>query len=236
MGIYVTHEMDGRLRIAKFPQKADRMNTVLWEAVALRLAAEAGIQVPIWSLHSVRKKAVLLLDRFDRSVGMRIPFLSAMSMLTANDNEAHSYMEIADTLRRHGAAPAEDLPQLWRRIVFNVLITNTDDHLRNHGFLYAGSEGWRLSPAYDLNPVVGPRVLSLAVDADDRTASLESALSVAEYFELTARNARKVAAEIGRAAAKWRKEAKRVAIGKGELEEMAPAFEHRESRQVLALT
>jgi len=144
------------------------MNTVLWEAVALRLAAEAGIQVPIWSLHSLRKKAVLLLDRFDRSVGMRIPFLSAMSMLTANDNEAHSYMEIADTLRRHGAAPAEDLPQLWRRIVFNVLITNTDDHLRNHAFLYAGSEGWRLSPAYDLNPVVGPRVLSLAVDADDR--------------------------------------------------------------------
>jgi len=228
-------DKDGRLRIAKFPQNADRMNTVLWEAVALRLAAEAGIQVPIWSLHSVRKKSVLLLDRFDRSVGTRIPFLSAMSMLAANDNEAHSYMEIADTLRRHGAAPAEDLPQLWRRMVFNVLITNTDDHLRNHGFLYAGSEGWRLSPAYDLNPVVGPRVLSLAVDADDRTASLESALSVAEYFELTARNARKVAAEIGRATAKWRKEAKRVAIGKGEIEEMTPAFEHGESRQALAL-
>ena len=100
-------------------------------------------------------------------------------MLGANDNEMRSYLEIADALRRYGAAAKEDLAQLWRRIVFNVLVSNTDDHLRNHAFLYGGHEGWRLSPAYDLNPVpvdIRPRVLSSAIDLDDPTASIELAL------------------------------------------------------------
>ena len=105
---------------------------------------------------------MILIRRFDRVGGQRIPFLSAMSMLGANDNEMHSYLEIADALRLYGAVAKEDLAQLWRRIVFNVLVSNTDDHLRNHGFLYGGHEGWRLSPAYDLNPFpvdIRPRVL-----------------------------------------------------------------------------
>src|SRR5437879_10812943 len=108
-----------------------------------------------------------------------------MSMLGARDREAHSYLEIADALRQHGAAPKADMQALWRRIVFNILISNTDDHLRNHGFLWAGQAGWRLSPAYDLNPVpidIKPRILSTAIDLDNRAASLELAFEVAGYF------------------------------------------------------
>ena len=109
--------------------------------------------MPEWRLETVADKPVLLLRRFDREGSARVPFLSAMSMLDARDNEARSYLEFVDVLRQHGAAPKEDMRALWRRIVFSILISNTDDHLRNHGFLWTGSAGWRLSPAYDLNPV-----------------------------------------------------------------------------------
>ena len=101
-----------------------------------------------------------------------------MSMLGASDNELRSYLELVDALRQYGAAPKEDMRALWRRIVFSILISNTDDHLRNHGFLYAGPDGWRLAPAYDLNPVptdIKPRVLTTAIDLEDGTASLERA-------------------------------------------------------------
>src|SRR5882672_12235136 len=114
-------------------------------------------------------------------------------MLDAADNDQRSYLEIADALRRYGAKPDEDCSELWRRIVFNILISNTDDHLRNHGFLYDPAGGWRLAPAYDLNPVpvdVKPRVLSLAIDEEDGTASLDIALSVAKHFGLKADRAR----------------------------------------------
>jgi len=145
-------EKDGHLAIAKFPRKDDEINTVVWEAVALTLAKKAGITVPEGRVETVSNKPVLLLRRFDREGRRRIPFLSAMNMLGSKDNETRSYLEIVDALRQHGAAPKADMEALWRRLVFNILISNTDDHLRNHGFLYAGQEGWRLSPAYDLNP------------------------------------------------------------------------------------
>src|SRR5207253_249382 len=143
--------------------------------------------VPAARLETVANKSVLLLRRFDRDGAWRIPFLSAMSMLGASDNETRSYMEIVDALRQHGAAPKEDMEELWRRLVFNILISNTDDHLRNHGFLYAGHAGWRLSPAYDLNPIpvdIKPRILTTAINEDDNTASLALAMEVAEYFDL----------------------------------------------------
>src|SRR5713226_6510536 len=197
-------DRDGHLAIAKFPNKGDEINTVLWEAVALTLAAKAGITIPVWRLETVAEKPVLLLRRFDREQGMRVPFVSAMSMLEAKDNEARSYLEFVDVLRQHGASPKEDMHDLWRRIVFSILISNTDDHLRNHGFLWAGPAGWRLSPAYDLNPVpadIKPRVLSTAIDLDNRAASLELAFEVAGYFGVSEREARKIAAEVGRAAA-----------------------------------
>ena len=201
-------DRDGHLSIAKFPNKGDEVNTVLWEAVALTLAAKAGIPVPAWRLETVADKPVLLLRRFDREQGMRVPFLSAMSMLDAKDNEARSYLEFVDVLRQHGAAPKQDMHALWRRIVFSILISNTDDHLRNHGFLWAGPAGWRLSPAYDLNPVptdIKPRVLTTAIDLDDGTASLKLAMEVARYFELAQQEARHIAAQAGQAVGSWKR-------------------------------
>ena len=224
-------EKDGRLAIAKFPRKDDETNTVLWEAVALALAKKSGITVPENRVEIVADKPVLLLRRFDRDGNRRIPFLSAMSMLGSKDNETRSYLEIVDALRQHGAAPKADMEALWRRLVFNILISNTDDHLRNHGFLYAGQDGWRLSPAYDLNPVptdIKARILSTAINEDDNTASLPLAMDVAEYFELDADRAREIAAEVGKAVLKWRDVAARQGLTRGEADRMASAFEHED--------
>ena len=231
-------DRDGQLAIAKFPNKADEVKTVLWEAVALTLAAKAGISVPVWRIENVGKKPVLLLKRFDRDGGMRLPFLSAMSMLGAKDNEAHSYLEFVDVLRQHGAAAKEDMHALWRRIVFSILISNTDDHLRNHGFLWVGPAGWRLSPAYDLNPVptdIKPRVLTTSIDLEDGTASLKLALRVASYFELAADEAHVIAAQVGHAVATWRKEAGKLGLTVSETDRMASAFEHDDLKASLAL-
>ena len=224
-------EKDGHLAIAKFPRRDDEINTVAWEAVALTLARKAGIAVPAARVETVANKPVLLLRRFDRDGARRIPFLSAMSMLGARDNETRSYLEIVDALRQHGAAPKEDMHELWRRLVFNILISNTDDHLRNHGFLYEGPNGWRLSPAYDLNPVptdIKPRILSTAINEDDNTASLALAMEVAGYFELDADKAREIAAQVGKAVSKWRDVAARHGLTKPEINRMASAFEHQD--------
>jgi serine/threonine-protein kinase HipA len=222
-------EKDGHLAIAKFPRKDDEINTVLWEAVALKLAKKAGIAVSAGRVETVAKKPVLLVRRFDRDGARRIPFLSAMSMLGSKDNETRSYLEIVDALRQHGAAPKEDMEALWRRLVFNILISNTDDHLRNHGFLYQGPEGWRLSPAYDLNPVptdIKPRILATAINEEDNTASLAMAMEVAGYFEVDAGKAREIAAQVGRVVSRWRDEASRHGLSKPEIDRMASAFEH----------
>jgi serine/threonine-protein kinase HipA len=209
----------------------------VWEAIALALAAKAGIPVPESRVEMVSGKPVILLRRFDREKNVRILFLSAMSMLGAKDRETRSYLEIVDALRQHGAAAKEDMEQLWRRIVFSILISNTDDHLRNHGFLYAGQAGWRLSPAYDLNPVpvdVKPRILTTAINEDDGTASLDLAMSVAEYFELEQHKAKAIAAQVGKAVSIWRDVAAKHGIGKGEIDRMASAFEHDDLKTALA--
>lgn len=231
-------DRDGSLAIAKFPSKADEFNAVMWEAVALTLAAKAGIVVPAWRIETVADRPVLLLRRFDRDGANRLPFLSAMSMLGARDNEPRSYPEFVDILRQHGAAPKEDMHALWRRIVFSVLISNTDDHLRNHGFLWTSPAGWRLSPAYDLNPVptdIKPRILTTAIDLEDGTASLNLALKVASYFDLSQREAHAIAAQAGHAVATWRREAGRVGIGAREIDRMASSFEHDDLKAALAI-
>jgi len=221
----------GHLAIAKFPRRDDEINTVAWEAVALALAKKSGIAVPVGRVEVVANKPVLLLRRFDRDGKRRIPFLSAMSMLGARDNETRSYLEIADAVRQHGAPPKVDMEALWRRIVFNILISNTDDHLRNHGFLYEGQQGWRLSPAYDMNPVpvdIKPRILSTAINEDDGTASLALAMEVAGYFGLTPSAAAVIAAQVGKAVSKWREEAVRQGLTKAEIDRMASAFGHED--------
>jgi serine/threonine-protein kinase HipA len=191
-----------------------------------------------WHGGRVADKSVLLLRRFDREGGMRVPFLSAMSMLDAKDREAHSYLEFVDILRQHGATPKADMHALWRRIVFSILISNTDDHLRNHGFLWSGTAGWQLSPAYDLNPMptdIKPRILTTAIDFDDGTASLELAFQVAGYFELSDKEARQIVWQVGHAVATWRQEAKKIGLTPAEIDRMASAFEHKdlEAAQVI---
>jgi len=230
-------DRDAHLAIAKFPNQGDEVNTVLWEAVALTLATKAGILVPAWRLETVTEKPVLLLRRFDREQGTRLPFLSAMSMLDAKDNETRSYLEFVDILRQHGAAPKEDMHALWRRIVFSIMISNTDDHLRNHGFLWAGPAGWRLSPAYDLNPVptdIKPRILTTAINLDDGTASLKLALEVATYFELGPEESRHIASQVGQTVSMWRAVAARLGLSASEIDRMASAFEHEDLKAALA--
>ena len=222
-------DRDGSLAIAKFPQRNDELDIELWEAVALTLAKCAGITIPEWRLERISGKPVLLMRRFDRSGQLRVPFLSAMSMLGARDHETRSYLEIADALRQYGSHPDADSRELWRRIVFNVLASNTDDHLRNHGFLYEGGTGWRLAPAYDLNPVpaeLKPRVLSTAITFDSADASLELALTVAAEFGLKLPEAKQIAAEVGEAVSKWRQTAKQLGIPENAISKMESAFEH----------
>lgn len=231
-------DKDGHLSIAKFPRKDDDLDTIGWEAVALTLATKAGIKVPEWRLETVGKQRILLSRRFDRKNNFRIPFLSAMSVLEAKDNDMHSYLEIADAIRRMSAEPKQDLEALWRRMVFNVLISNVDDHLRNHAFLYSGFSGWRLSPAYDLNPTptdIKPRILSTAIDLVDPSASLDLAADVAHYFGLENTEARKIMKEVGAATALWKKEAIKLKIKKEEIDRMASAFEHDDLQQAIQI-
>jgi serine/threonine-protein kinase HipA len=226
-------DRDGSLAIAKFPQHGDLLPVNRWEAVALTLAAKAGISTPEWHIEDFAKRAVLLLRRFDRVGEQRIPFLSAMSLLDAEDNDQRSYLEIADALRQYGARPEQDCTQLWRRIVLGILISNTDDHLRNHGFLYDAAGGWRLAPAYDLNPVpldIKPRVLTTAIDEIDGTGSLELAFGVAEHFGIKPNAARSIATEVRAAVANWDAAAKALGLSRDEIDRMASAFEYEEPK------
>ena len=222
-------DRQGQLSIAKFPQTDDAYPVMQWEAVALDLARRAGIEVPTWRLEQVAERTALLLRRFDRDGDTRIPFLSAMSMLGAADNEDHSYLEIVDALRQFGSQPERDCAQLWRRIVFNILISNTDDHLRNHGFLFDGAGGWRLSPAYDMNPTpldVKARILSLAIDEADDTASLDVALGMARQCGLNLPAANEIIAEVQLAVSQWRACAASNGVTVRDIVRMASAFEH----------
>jgi len=229
-------DTDNNLTIAKFPNKNDEYDRVTWEAVALALARKAGIIVPDMRLETIAGRNVLLLRRFDRRGSCRIPFLSGMSMIGSNDNDVRSYLELVDALRKYGANTSRDLHELWSRIVFTVLISNVDDHMRNHGFLYSGYEGWHLSPAYDLNPTpidISPRTLSTTIGLDDPSASIELAYEVCEYFGISLNQARETANKIGHVVATWRNEARRFGLSKQEMDRMATAFEHEDIEVVL---
>jgi serine/threonine-protein kinase HipA len=192
------------------------------------------VEVPHWRLDLVLKKPVLVLRRFDRRGrgGLaRVPVQSALTALAASDHEVHGYVEVAEALRRDGAEVMRDLRQLWRRMVFNVLVSNTDDHLRNHAFL-RDRRGWRLAPAYDLNPTpvdVRPRVQVLTIGTAEGESSLEETFAVAVAFGIaTPDEARTIAAEVGHAVARWRQVAATLGIKPREAERMASAFEHED--------
>lgn len=230
-------ERDGSLALAKFPRERDEWEVPRWEAVALSLARRAGVRVAGFRLEEAAGRAVVVLRRFDRDGDRRIPFLSAMTMVRAGDGERRAYTDLADAIRRQGADPRGDLAELWRRIVFTVLISNSDDHLRNHGFLRAPG-GWRLSPAYDLNPTpadAGGRDLATAIRAGDSRASLDAALETAGYYGLDGRRAREIVGEVASAVDGWREEAARFGIPRREQERLASAFEHAEGREASAV-
>ena len=229
-------DKDGHLVIAKFPKNDDGFNVVAWESVALTLAEKSGIKTAQWRSENVLGKPVLLLRRFDRQEGQRIPFLSAMSMLGAKDNDSRSYLEIADAITQHGASPNSDLEELWRRIIFTVLISNTDDHLRNHGFLYERHKGWRLSPAYDVNPTpieMKPRLLSTSIDYDNSTASIDLALCVIDGFRINKSRALEIVKEVALGVSEWRNVATQFGLSKKESDRMASAFEHEDLKKAL---
>ena len=227
-----------RLSIAKFPKETDEYSIELWEYVALTLAKRASIRTPEFELIRVADRAAMLSRRFDRSASSRVPFLSALSMLSLKDGERGSYPELVDALSLHGARAKEDARELYRRMVLNVLISNVDDHLRNHGFLWVGREGWRLSPVYDLNPVptdVRPRILTTNISLDDGTCDLNLVLSVAEYFSLGLADAKEIAKDVAKVTSTWMEVAAAAGASQAEIRRMASAFEHSDLSRALAL-
>ena len=231
-------DQQGNLCIAKFPRKDDSFQVVEWEAVGLTLAEKAGLRVPVWFLEKIGEAPVIILQKFDREGDIRIPFLSAMSMIGAADNEQRSYLEIAASLIEYGSRPSEDLEELWRRIIFTILISNTDDHMRNHGFLYEKQQGWRLSPLYDVNPTSQeekPRILSTCIDYEDSTASLDTAMSVVKEFRIEKERAEEIVKEVAQAVSQWEGVAQSFGIKKRERERMSSAFCHSDMDKSLSM-
>jgi serine/threonine-protein kinase HipA len=231
-------DQHGRLAIAKFPKETDDYSIEVWEAVALRLAASAGIRTPDHDLVRIAEKPVLISRRFDRQGGTRVPFLSALSMMGLKDGDRGSYPELVDVLTQHGARAAADAEELYRRMIFNILISNVDDHLRNHGFLWIGRGGWTLSPAYDLNPTptdVRQRILTTNISLDEATCDLELAKSVAEYFGIASARATAIIKQVAVATARWRDVAAACDARPGEIRRMESAFEHADLARALAL-
>lgn len=215
----------GALWIAKFPSGYDDRDNAAWEYLAYLLAREAGIAMSECRLDQYQSPfRTFLTKRFDRVGGQRIHFSSAMTQLKYHDGEVGaSYLELAEFLTNQGSRTAEDLAQLWRRIIFNIAISNVDDHLRNHGFLHDG-QGWRLSPAYDLNPTPMATGLSLNIDDKSNELSYDLAFDVAEFFRLTESRAENIFLEVLSAVGAWRAVADGLRIPRSEQESMKSAF------------
>lgn len=229
----------GRVAIAKFPSsKYDEWDMVAWEGVALDLARQAGIRVPPSEVIRVADRNVLVVDRFDREGDRRIGYVSAITMLETSDGEQGSYLDIASAIEQQSPQATDDLHELWRRVAFSILISNTDDHLRNHGFLHAGGTGWSLSPAFDLNPDPQPGLkhLRTAIDGSETAASVRILMSVAPLFRLNERAAARVLGEVLTATRRWRSAAVAYDVPRTEVDHMAWAFEHAETEVAQDIT
>ncbi|RJW79164.1 type II toxin-antitoxin system HipA family toxin [Subdoligranulum sp. OF01-18] len=220
---------DGALWIAKFPSKHDEYNSGAWEKVVHDLAGLCGLTVPESKLETFSKTgSTFLVKRFDRIGKKRIHFASAMTLLGKTDGasaaDGTSYLDLAAYIRANGAEPKKDLAELWKRIVFNMAVSNTDDHLRNHGFILT-TTGWRLSPLFDVNPVPSGDSLSLNVSEYDNSIDVQLAIEVSGYFGLTKKEALKSSADIcGTVKQNWVKLAERYGFSRGAIEYMRPAF------------
>ena len=228
----------GRLMIAKFPRETDKHSFEAWEDVAMRLAKDAGIEVPEHLLQEVDGKKVFLSYRFDRNGEKRIPFLSAMSMIESWHMKQSSYLDIVNAIRTHGVRSKADIEQLYRRMAFNVLISNVDDHMRNHAFLLHSPSGWVLSPAYDLNPTptsLKPRFLSTNINFTNNFCSIELVLETADDFGLKLQRAKEIVRQVAESTRNWRKVANKVKRPKNEIGTMASAFEHEDLERAIRL-
>lgn len=228
-------DKDDHLWIAKFPSGNDENDIGAWEMVIYKLAKKAKIIIPeakaakFYSQHHT-----FLSKRFDRTnLGERIHFASAMTLLQRSDGDdasnGASYLELAEFIMQQGGEPTQDLEQLWRRIVFFICISNVDDHLRNHGYILQ-TNGWKLSPAFDLNPNANGDGLKLNISESDNSQDLSLAQEVAEYFRIKPKKADEIIDEVVKAAKHWKKEASHMGISVSEKNRMARAFRIADER------
>jgi serine/threonine-protein kinase HipA len=223
-------DTDKSLWIAKFPSKSDTIDKAAWEYLAYELAIQAGIDMAPCRIEKIMGNYnTFFTKRFDRENGERIHFASAMTM-TGNNEETikdnhPSYLEIAEFISNYGVSIEKNLHQLWRRIVFNISISNTDDHLRNHGFILT-NEGWILSPAYDLNPSIDKDGLSLNIDMYNNDLDFELAKSVGEYFRLNEKQMNTIINEVSSVVSKWKEIANKIGISRSEQQLMEKAFKY----------
>ena len=221
-------DQEGNLWIAKFPSRMDDKDIGAWEMVVNELAQKAGLNISQGMIQRLNNRYhIYLTKRFDRTEkGGRIHFASAMTLLGYADGERSagaSYLELVEFITRYGVSPERDLEELWRRIVFSICVKNTDNHLRNHGFLLT-SHGWRLSPAYDINPNEYGKGLHLNISDKDNSLSLDLALDVAGYFRLDIQKAQKIIKKTRDAILSWKRFAIGYKISNTEQERMAQAF------------
>jgi serine/threonine-protein kinase HipA len=221
---------DGHLWIAKFPSVRDEHDVGAWEMVVHTLARGCGLQVPeSLARRFANPHHTFLVKRFDRTgSGRRLHFASAMTLTGRQDGDdastGASYLEIARVLIDHGAQTDIDLQELWSRIVFNLMVSNTDDHLRNHGFILVPGKGWRLSPAFDMNPVPHAQGLKLNISQADNALDLDLALAVAPYFRVSVRDADGIIRRCLTVVRQWRTIAAHVGVRAREQDAMAAAF------------
>jgi len=218
----------GNLWIAKFPSKEDTIDKAAWEFLAYKLAIKAGVEMTECKIEKISgKHHTFFTKRFDRLKNKRIHFASAMTMTGNNEDtikENHpSYLDIAEFIQFNESNNKKELQQLWRRMVFNIAISNTDDHLRNHGFILH-KNGWQLSPAYDINPSIDKDGLSLNIDSNNNALDFDLAKSVGEYFQLKEKQMEDIIKEIKGVVKNWKVEATKIGIPKSEIALMSSAF------------
>ncbi len=216
---------NNHLWIAKFPSRHDDYDIAAWEFLAYLLALKAGIDMAPCRIEKFNSQHhTFLTQRFDRTETSRLHFTSAITQLGYHDGYYDaSYLELAQFLTEHGSNTKNDLAQLWRRIVFNIAVSNTDDHLRNHGFIFQKG-GWTLSPAYDINPVTPSNGLHLNITDDDNSLNYDLAMDVIEFFQLEENEAVKIKNEVLASVRQWESVAKSIGISRNEQQLMSPAF------------
>lgn len=220
---------DDRMAIAKFPKPDDPRDIAAGEILALTLAEQAGIRVAEHRLVALGSQSVAVITRFDRVKKFRVPFISAASLLGLPQGELGAYTMLADGIRQFGNDVAGDLSELWRRLIFSLLASNYDDHLRNHGFLMHAPGRWSLAPAYDLNPVPEmdrARVSKTAITESQEEPTIAGALAAATRFGLKTTESKKILREVFTAVSGWRKTGKQLRIKASTLDAYASAFDH----------